>query len=75
MKNQELPNAQTSSFASMVYEVNRFKVTDKLELWFFIQEEEGDYPYHLLEFDCENNVFNFKKTITTRVQFINLLES
>lgn len=74
MKNQELPNAQTLAFASIVSEVNRFRVSDKLELWFFIQEE-GGYPYHLFEFDCENNVFNFKKTITTRVEFIKLLES
>ena len=74
MKNQELPNAQTLAFASIVSEVNRFRVSDKLELWFFIQEE-GDYPYHLFEFDCENNVFNFKKTITTRVEFIELIKS
>lgn len=74
VKNEELPNAQTLAFASMVSEVNRVRVSDKIELWFVIQTE-NSYPYHLFEFDCEINKFKFLKSVETRVEFIDLLES
>lgn len=74
MKNQEPPNAQTLAFASIVSEVNRFRITDKLELWFFIQSE-GEYPYYLFEFDCENNKFEWVRSVTSRVEFLELLKS
>ena len=74
MKNEELPNAQTLAFASMVSEVNRVRVSDKIELWFVIQTEQ-DYPYHIFEFDCETHRFNFKRTVHRRVEFVDLLKS
>lgn len=74
VKNKELPNAQTLAFASMVSEVNRVRVSDKIQLWFVIQTE-NDYPYRIFEFDCEINEFKFLKTVETLVEFTDLLES
>lgn len=74
MRNEDPPNVQTLAFASVVSEVNSFRVSDKLELWFIIQQD-GHYPYHVYNFDCANNQFDFLKTVQSRVEFIKLLEN